>query len=147
MTIKNYLILSGLFILVLWSCNSNDDGIVAVPANDRGEQAATDDALLVSYLNTHFYNYEEYLANPNSTNFNIVIDTISGDNSNKTSLMSQVKTIMVNDLTENDVVYKLYVLKVREGAGVQPKFSDSTFVQYSGNLLDGTVFDSAVNPL
>ena len=61
MNIRNYL---GLFavLLLCTACPNDDDGPTAIPLRDRGEQAVEDDALIREYLQTHFYNYEEFAA-------------------------------------------------------------------------------------
>jgi hypothetical protein len=41
----------------------------------------------------------------------------------------------------------MYVLKVREGEGQQPKFTDSTLVSYRGELLNLSAFDNASTPV
>ncbi|WP_234405802.1 FKBP-type peptidyl-prolyl cis-trans isomerase [Leeuwenhoekiella sp. MAR_2009_132] len=132
----------GLFILA--SCSKDDDSVEITPPRDRGEVEVESQANLKAYLNTHFYNYEEFEAKEDGFNYKIVFDTISGVNSDKTPLMSQVIT---EKFTYLDTEYTLYTLIAREGAGIQPTFADSTFVNYQGNVVGGDKFDSSVTPL
>ncbi|MGB5820068.1 MAG: hypothetical protein WBG90_11340 [Saonia sp.] len=139
--------------VLLWSCGNDDDmNIEVVPPRLLSEVAVEDDAEIKAYLETHFYNYEEFAAPPADFDFRIVIDTIAGENAGKTPLMSQVETETVAisssdfllDDGEENVIHTYYYLEAREGDGASPTFADSTFVRFEGTLLNGTVFD-AVN--
>jgi hypothetical protein len=59
--------------------------------------------------------------------------------------MDQVEFKLVTDV--EDVEYKLYYLKVREGLGETPTFGDSTFVRYTGMLINQNEFDSSPLPI
>ncbi len=146
MNVRKYIFVIVSTLAALYACNNDDDngggGIAPLP--DRTEQAAEDDAALVSYLKTHFYNYESFDNPPADFDYSIVIDTIAGDNSDKTPLMDQVETRVINFV---DVDQNLYVLKEREGVGQKATIADSTFVLYEGQLLTGDVFDNAVTPV
>lgn len=96
-------------------------------------------------METHFYNYEDYPANPDS--FKIKFDTIAGDNASKTPLKEQVTFKEIIDVYDTDVTYKLYFLKVREGGGDRPYFSDYTTNTYDGRLMNLDLFDSSVIPV
>ena len=131
-------------VLLSFSCNNDDDQVI-IPDRDRQEVYDEDIIEIEEYLSTHFYNYEEFNANPAyslaNDEFELVFDTISGDNSDKTPLIDQVtfKTV-----TQNDVDYKLYYLVVREGLNKNVHGLDKASVIYNGTLTDGTTFDSAV---
>lgn len=128
------------------SCKKDDDGgPVIIPPRDRGEEAIRAQAEIEAFLETHFYNYDEFLADP--TNFKIKFDTIAGDNASKTPLMGQVDFKEVKDRADSDVTYKLYYLKIRDGEGTQPNFSDYTINTYEGLLLNLDLFDSSVIPV
>ena len=66
-------------------------------------------------------------------------------NIDKTPLIDQVEDKLVYDAEE--VEYKLYYLKVREGLGDTPTFGDSTYVKYKGLLINKDVFDSSPLPI
>ena len=146
--------LTKLFILITFlsitvvSCKKDDDGsdVIEPVLRDKAEQAIADDEAIIAYLQTHFYNQEDF-ENP-SEGFDKVIkfDTISGENANKTPLIeSDLLTSKV--ITRDEVDYKIYILKVREGAGDKPTFADSTYQNYRGELLNGVKFDQANTPL
>lgn len=128
------------------SCDKDDDNPAPVPPRDRGEQELTDQEALQEYLETHFYNYEEFENPSEGFDFTVRIDTIAGVNADKNPLI-QSDLLESKTFTFEGVDYKIYVLKIREGVKDQPKFTDSTFVSYRGELLNRTMFDSSVSPV
>ena len=115
------------------------------PPRDRGPEAVRAQAEIEAFLETHFYNYEDFENDPE--NFKIVFDTIAGDNASKTPLMEQISFKLFNDLVDESVEYKLYYLVVRKGEGDRPNFSDYTTNTYEGRNLNLNLFDSAVTPV
>jgi len=136
-----------LMLAVTVSCKKDEGaGTYIPPPRDRGEEAILAQAEIEEFLETHFYNYEEFEADPE--NFKLKFDTIAGDNASKTPLMQQVTSKEVKDVVDNSVVYKLYYLKVREGGGDEhPHFCDRTTNTYDGRLMNLDLFDSAVVPV
>ncbi len=112
-------------------CSNDDDDLQIVPPRDMGEQAIADEAALQAYLQTHFYNYEEFENPAPNFDYRIKLDTIAGDNANKTPLIES-DLLATRTLTRDEVVYNYYVLKIREGEGDKPTFADSTFQNYKG---------------
>lgn len=145
MKIKNYALVLFVLVLGFYSCGGDDDEIVVVPPRDRAEQYLVDIDSIEEFLSTHFYNYEEFQLDPTSSTFEIEFDTIAGENLDKTPLMDQVDFKLVTDA--EDVEYKLYYLKVREGLGETPTFGDNTYVTYKGTLMDQNLFDSSPVPI
>lgn len=140
-------------LVFLGSCKKDDNG-GTIEVRDPVEVAAENDADIREYLSTHFYNYEEFEAAAGADNtdfdFRIVIDTIAGENSNKTSLMEQVevKTVAVEISTDETLDHNLYYLVARQGdASIAPKTTDSTLVRYKGFLLTDYVFDNSNTPV
>lgn len=149
---KNLKYFIGLIIVIITviACTP-DDGPTTVPIRDRGEVDIEDQQKLQEYLDTHFYNYEEFAANPTGADFEIEFDTIAEANSNKTPLSQQVTESFI---TREEIVYKIYTLQVRQGGGSQsPTFADSALVSYKGFLLendldgDQVAFDSSSSPV
>lgn len=129
------------------SCNKDDDGgNDTIPDRDRGEQELTDQEAIEEYLNTHFYNYEEFENPASDFDYMVRLDSIAGDNADKIPLI-QSELLEKKVITRGEVDYTLYILKLREGAGERAKFSDSVFVSYRGILLDGERFDSSSTPI
>lgn len=146
MKIRNYILLTLVLTIGFISCKKDDDGSSSsVEVLDRTEQYAVELDSIETYLETHFYNYEEFETNPNAK---IVFDTIDGVNVDKIPLINQVQYKEVVDINEDeDVVYKLYYLVVREGSGSQPTFGDGVFMNYEGNTIYGDVFDGNATPV
>lgn len=138
--------------VIIWSCKKDDGpSVEVVPPRLLSEVTLENDASIKSYLETHFYNYEEF-DNPGADfDFRIKIDTIAGENADKTPLIEQMlqQVIKVSsadlnlaDADEKDVEHILYSLVTRQGVGNQATVKDSVFLNYQGRRLDGTVFDS-----
>lgn len=132
----------------LFSCNNEDDGVIVIPPRERGPESIAAQEEIEEYLQTHFYNYEEFETPPADFNFRIVFDTIVGENSNKTPLINQVTSKMVTDIRDENVTYKLYYLNVRQGEGDRAEFTDISTLSYKGvNLDDSTLIDSSISPI
>ena len=147
MKIRNYI---GLLIIALFTvtCSSDDDddGISsAFVLRDRGEQSILEDEMIRSYLQTHFYNYEEFQNPPADFDFKIRFDSITGVNADKIPLIDQVKDTTYNRFDTNNTLYKL---TARAGQGDMPKstFTDSIFMNLKGENLSGGTFENFQNP-
>ena len=138
-----------LLIALLSSCDSDNNSTqTTVELRDYAEQFAKDDALLVEYLTTHFYNYEDFVG-AGEEEITIVIDTIAGDNANKTPMINQVQQISVpvTDTEGVEIDHTLYYLIAKQGSRLEdrPSIVDSVYLTYTGTLLDGTVFDRRIS--
>lgn len=145
---KAYLLLSVTvfgFLMVL-SC-SEDDGIVTVPPRDRGEESIRATAEIEEFLESHFYNYEEFENPPADFDYVIKFDSLTGDNATKIPLIQQVSQKTVQDRVDEDVTYTLYYLNVIQGEGERIQFPDIGTMAYEGRLLDNSLFDGSVNPV
>ncbi|PKP44300.1 MAG: hypothetical protein CVT96_02110 [Bacteroidetes bacterium HGW-Bacteroidetes-13] len=142
---KKFLLVLTLFITV-WSCSKSNNDLTPTPVDpiDQAVQTLIDDVLIVDYLQTHFYNAADFQNPAPNFNFDIIFDTIAGENSTQTPLFNQVekKSFVIDDVTFN-----YYILKINEGFGNRPHFIDSTLVNFRGSLLNNIVFDSSVNPI
>ncbi len=136
--------------ILLTSCKNDDDnGSTTIPLRDRGEEAIAAEAEIRAFLETHFYNYEEFQSPPVDFDYRIQFDTIAGDNADKTPLIEQVSSKMVNDRVDEDVKYELFFLKVNQGGGeASPNFPDLVVTSYEGQTLnENEVFDASVSPI
>jgi len=148
---KYRILVSLIFVAVVFSCKKDDNGVVEVPPSLLSDVAPEDDATIKEYLNTHFYNYEDFETEPDGFDHKIVIDTLAGDNAGKRSLMEDAQSIKIKvssdylalSAGEEDIEHTLYYIVVREGGGGSPTFADSTLVRYQGSLLNGTLFDES----
>ncbi|MFD1096586.1 FKBP-type peptidyl-prolyl cis-trans isomerase [Salegentibacter chungangensis] len=131
--------------LSLFSCKEDDD-TPQFEERDRAEQAIADDEAIREFLETHYYNYEEFENPPEDFDYTVRFDSIKDDNADKTAVIDSDK-LMVKSVTRDDVEYNLYILRVREGEGVSPKIADSTLVSYQGELLNNSTFDNSTSPV
>ena len=137
-----------ILMFTIFSCNNDDNGLIVVPPHERSDEVIVAQEEIEEYLETHFYNYEEFENPTEDFNYHIVFDTISGDNSSKIPLMSQVTYKMVTDLIDESVEYKLYYLNVRQGEGERAEFTDLATVSYKGTILkDNELIDSSNSPI
>jgi len=116
--------------IIVFSCNKDDN---TADNFDAAAQALLDDATLIEYLQTHYYipaNIDEPFGN---------IDSIQNG---ETSLFSQVET---QNITHDEIDYKLYYLKINGGENENPTRYDSVFVKYRGFLLDSIKFDENIS--
>ena len=149
---------------IMLSCGSDDDGglpdVEVVPPRDLADVVDVDDADIVAFLKSHFYNYEEFQTPTADFDYRIRFDTIAGENADKVSIFDSgdlagvefgVETITVGSdefqRTDGEVVdHKLYYLIARQGTSdTLPTIGDNYILRYEGSLLDGTVFDSSVS--
>lgn len=115
--INKVVFLSAFVSTVFIGCNKDDDEEVeTVPPRDLAEQSLEDDETLQAYLQTHFYNEEDFV-NPNENfDYTVRFDTIAGENSEKTPLIDS-PLLSSKVVKKGDIEYKVYILKIREGAG------------------------------
>jgi len=128
-----YIITILTLIIVLFSCNKDDDG--AADNFDAAAQALIDDTTLIDYLKSHYYIPAEQ-DEPFGT-----IDTILN---NESSLFDDSR-LTTQAISHEDISYKLYYLTLNTGINDNPTRYDSVFVKYRGFLLDSTKFDENTN--
>ena len=119
------------------SCSkSGDDDVVTVPLRDYAEQYKADNDSIVKYLKT---NYIEDV----TSNFDVKITKIPAGGT-QTSIWDQtVYPLQTRDVYNDGITYTVYYLSLREGTGISPCNYDRISAAYTGNLLDGTQFDSS----
>ncbi|WP_418639584.1 FKBP-type peptidyl-prolyl cis-trans isomerase [Winogradskyella sp.] len=159
MKIKTLKITLFLFTLitVFISCSSDDDTGTAIVIADRTEQQVIDDAAIVNYLETHYYNSSFFETGSNHKYSDIIISELPLDVNgnhvnpdNETVLMDVVETRTV---TYFETEYKYYVLSLNQGGGGAPKFTDALRVRYEGSSVneeaggEEEVFESSATPI
>lgn len=119
--IKHFIVVA-IASIVVYACNSNrNNGFVEF---DHSGQALKDNDTLVKYLANHYYD----------TSSETILPLVEGE----TALIDDVN-LTTDDVTENDVDYKLYIYKVREGlpdpVKDYPTPIDSVLTKYEGRRL------------
>ncbi len=119
------------------SCSRDTNS--AAPIRDRAEQYATDIAAIDDFLDTHYMEV-------NPTTFDVEFYKIP-ENGTQTSIRNQTQYPLRDTLiAQDDINYKLYFIKFREGTQKRPTQVDSVHVAYKGIELSLDVFDQAVTP-
>ncbi|MEL4307299.1 hypothetical protein [Joostella sp. CR20] len=119
-----------------FACNNDDDDSSAgVELRDLSEVTAENVEELQLYLQTHFYNYEDFQNPPADFDYRIVFDTIAGSNADKTPLIQQVTdtTIEVQDVSQ-----KMYYLVARgdvHNSSLKPKLGNQVVIKYEASDL------------
>ena len=149
MKFRYYLLALLSLSLMFNACSKSDGDPTIEPVNvvDRGEQQIIDNDSLIGYLETHYYNSGDFIGNPSpSINDLVITELADGETvpAEHTLLIDVVETKTTFYL---DTDYEYYVLKLNQGAGDKPNFTDTVRLNYSGNLLDESVFDSSINPI
>lgn len=153
--LKYIVLLCGFALVAIGiGCSPDDPDFVPVPPRDRTEQQITDNDSLLGYFETHYYNYAELQSITDISINDIVISELPKDENgnylplpdpdNNRLLMGNVEA---KNTTLQDVDYVYYILKLNQGGGEAiPNFTDGVRIAFSGNLQNGTVFDSTANP-
>ncbi|MBT8265135.1 MAG: FKBP-type peptidyl-prolyl cis-trans isomerase [Bacteroidia bacterium] len=133
-------------IIAMSSCKNVDDGVTTVPERDRAEQQAEDRDTLLAYLGSHYYNSDDFVGNMNPTINELVITELPEGETLPDGHTLLIDAVETHNTVLLEVDYEFYILKLNQGGGSKtPNFPDDVRVNYAGNLLDGTVFDSSVN--
>ena len=148
--LKKSVLLISTFLFIS-SCSNDDNNVnTIIDLEPVLDQYILENDSIVTYMKTHFYNYEDFQNLASNSSVDLVIDTIAGDNSNKVSIFDQITTFTVDIVDENDeiVPHNMYYIINREGNGQNPSVADSVFVSYKGfRPYSDDVFDSKPFPV
>ena len=109
MQLNKFFILSFISALTLISCDEDDNGNAPeFEERDPEEQAIADEDSINNFLDTHFYNYEEFENPSDDFDYMVRFDTIAGENADKTPL-SEEENLEMKTVVNNDVEYSMYV--------------------------------------
>ncbi|MCH1558185.1 MAG: hypothetical protein L7R87_03625 [Flavobacteriaceae bacterium] len=148
--LKKSVLLISTFLFIS-SCSNDDNNVnTIIDLEPVLDQYILENDSIVTYMKTHFYNYEDFQNLASNSSVDLVIDTIAGDNSNKVSIFDQITTFTVDIVDENEeiVPHNLYYVINREGNGQNPSVADSVFVSYKGfRPYSDDVFDSKPFPV
>jgi FKBP-type peptidyl-prolyl cis-trans isomerase FkpA len=157
--IKFYFIFLIATVVLISSCNKDDDNTEVTPPIPFADQYPKDIAAIEDYLKTNYIS--EVVDKPGFPEDQDVTIKKINDATTQASLWSYLNSPTLPRLTSRNVVigtvtYKVYTLLIREGVqgglnssslsgGEYPCNVDAVFAGYKGTLLDGTVFDSSNN--
>ncbi|RZP07945.1 MAG: peptidylprolyl isomerase [Flavobacteriales bacterium] len=148
--LKKSVLLISTFLFIS-SCSNDDNNVnTIIDLEPVLDQYILENDSIVTYMKTHFYNYEDFQNLASNSSVDLVIDTIAGDNSNKVSIFDQITTFTVDIVDENEeiVPHNMYYVINREGNGQNPSVADSVFVSYKGfRPYSDDVFDSKPFPV
>jgi FKBP-type peptidyl-prolyl cis-trans isomerase len=148
-----------LYILVLLvafiSCEQDDGPLGTFEERDRTEQQAADKDSLLAYFATHYYNSSFFESGSNHKYTDIIISALEQDeNGNYLDMPNPDQNTLLIDAIETytteylDTEYEYYILRLNQGSGKAPKFTDAIRVKYEGTSVDtGEVFDSKITPI
>lgn len=129
--------------IVFVSCEEDDGPTRQFVERDRAEQQIADKDSLLAYLTTHYYNSSFFETGTNHRYSDIVITELPQDDEgnyldmpdpdNNTLLIDAVETLTTEWV---DVEYEYYVLRLNDGGGVAPKFTDAIRYRFEGNILE-----------
>ena len=148
--LKKSVLLISTFLFIS-SCSNDDNNVnTIIDLEPVLDQYILENDSIVTYMKTHFYNYEDFQNLASNSSVDLVIDTIAGDNSNKVSIFDQITTFTVDIVDENEEIipHNMYYVINREGNGQNPSVADSVFVSYKGfRPYSDDVFDSKPFPV
>ncbi len=140
---------------VLFSCQKDENAVV-VPLRDYAKQYTDDITAIEAFLKSNYLTQVVVDGQPD-----VVFAPIPNPNpDNKISIWDNTElplqsivvktddriTNFVNGKKTDNVDYKLYYLKIREGDGESPISTDSTFTSYRGANLSNVEFESTNIP-
>ncbi len=119
-------------ITTLFSCTKSDD-VTIVPPRPHAEVYAEDIVKIEEFLANHYVTVD--------ADFNTTFTQIAAGGTE--TPISQMTELEFKEVNANDITYKLYYLKLREGSGENPTRVDSAFVSYKGNTVLKTTSEGA----
>lgn len=126
-----------LFVVLLmsFSCSKSTEP-EQIPIRDYAEQYAKDKDSIEKFLKTHSMTVD--------ANYDVTFNSVASLASNCIYLQSNLQN---RDVQEDGITYKLYYIKLNEGAQNRPSAVDSVFVSYRGVNLKNVQFDRAQSPV
>jgi hypothetical protein len=141
---KHYFLFLFIFAYTFTQCDDTSRN-VTTPLRDYEEQRAADNDSIISFLHSHYYNYEDYANAASGERVEFTIDSL-GNSSVKRPMIDDVveHEVQVKDQDGNFINHTMYVIpNVREGVGNSPTIADEVYITYKGLFLDGSSFDQS----
>ncbi|MBU2952010.1 hypothetical protein KO493_15015 [Tamlana agarivorans] len=143
-----------LFVLGLATCffscdKDDDDDSTTIVIRDRTEQQVEDKALLLDYLETHYYNASKFdSSNPDPKSEDIVITELNDGDVVPVGHKLLIDDVITKDVNYADTDYEIYYLDLNRNVdpnAPSPHFCDNVVTNYEGFTLDNEVFDRSTN--
>ena len=135
-----------LFVLAftLIQCDDTTRSVIT-PARDYEEQRAADNDSIISFLQSHYYNYEDYANAASDERVEFTIDSLVNSPGKRPMIEDVVEhEVQVKDQDGNFITHTMYVIpNVRDGVGDSPTIADEVYISYKGMFLDGYSFDKS----
>lgn len=150
-TLKFSLLLITLMTIVI-SCKDDEDDGTSFVEEDRTEQQIKDNDSIITYLSTHYYNSSFFETGTNHKSTDIIIEELVEGEAVPAGNTLLIDAVEINTATYLEVDYEYYILRLNQGDGDSPYFTDIVSVKYEGisinQALDGNneSFDSSVLP-
>ena len=138
---KMHTLLALFTLFTIASCTKNDS-TATVALRDYKVQYDSDIDSIDKYIDTHYIESVD-------SDFNITMAKIPVGGSQLSVRLQQdypLDSVKVQNDTHG-VNYKIYYLKLREGANESPTAVDSVYISYKGNLLTDGQFDYSESPI
>ena len=120
-----FLISLFVFAFIFVQCDDETTRFGIPPLRDYEEQRAADNDSIISFLKSHYYNYEDFADAASSERVEFTIDSLI-NSPDKTPMIEQVieHEVQVKDQDGNFITHTLYLIpNVREGVGDSPTLS------------------------
>lgn len=142
-------------ITAFLSCEEDDVPTVTFVEEDRTEQQEKDKDSLLTYMSTHYYNSSVFDSGSNHKYTDILITELpQDDNGDYLDLPNPDQNTLLIDAIETkfttylEVDYEYYILRLNQGGGEAPKFTDQIRVRYEGSSVESEeVFDAVSTPI
>tara|TARA_B100002019_G_scaffold75829_1_gene65473 strand:+ start:419 stop:1315 length:897 start_codon:yes stop_codon:yes gene_type:complete len=133
-----------LFVLAFTfiQCDDTTRSVIP-PPRDYEEQRTADNDSIISFLQNHYYNYEEYANAASGERVEFTIDSLVNSPGKRPMIDDVVEhEVQVKDQDGNFITHTMYVIpNVRQGIGDSPTIADEVYITYKGMFLDGYSFD------
>ena len=135
-----------LFVLIFVFTQCDDTTRFETPTlRDYEEQSIAENDSIISFLESHYYNYEEYYDAASGKQVEFRIDSLINAPDKRPMIDDVVEhKVQVKDQDGNFITHTMYIIpNVRLGVGDSPTISDDVYVTYKGMFLDGYTFDQS----
>jgi hypothetical protein len=134
-------------VTIFIACSDDEEETFTFIEADRTEQQIVDKDSLLNYLSTHYYNSGFFDSGVDHKYTDIKLTKLEDGEDvpvNHTMLIEAVETFNIEYLDTN---YEYYILRLNQGGGASPKFTDFVRVRYEGTSIESeTPFDSSIIP-